>query len=122
VSQPAEPVFDAAERAAEAVASGNLAGLMALITPEALAQVMTMGQETGGLSLAQMPQITDYTLHPAGETEDASLYDVTFNSTAGSVALRATWKNVLGQWKIAAIEVLSAQVAEGDQSPGSEPA
>lgn len=107
---------EAAERAAQAVAGGNLAALMSMITPEALTQIMTMGQATGGLSLAQMPQITGYTMTPAGETEDATLYDVRFESTAGNVTLRATWKVVLGQWKIAAIEVLSAEV---HQPPGT---
>ena len=56
----AEPgsVQEAAERNAQAVMTGNLAQLMADITPEALTQMMTLGAQSGGLTPGTMPGIS----------------------------------------------------------------
>jgi len=97
------------ERNAEAVMSGNFNQLMADITPEALAQMMQMAPQGGQVSLTQMPNITGYEITPVGPEEDSFVYHVTFTSTIGRATAAATWKQVVGQWKITAINVVSLE-------------
>ncbi len=105
---------EAAERNAQAVMTGNLSQVMADITPEALAQMMALGSQAGGLSPAQMPNIEGYELEEMGGTPDGGqLFHVTFRSSAGTATLGATWKQVMGQWKIAKVDLLSADPAPG---------
>ena len=103
---------EAADRNAQAIMSGNLSQLMADITPEVLAQVMAMGAQAGGLSPAQMPNIEGYDLKDFGPQEDGcELFHVTFRSSAGTATLGATWKQLMGQWKIVAVNLVSAEPA-----------
>lgn len=105
---------EAAERNAQAVMTGNLSQVMADITPEALTQMMTLGAQAGGLSPAQMPNIEGYEIAEMGETGDGGqLFQVTFRSSVGTATLGATWKQVMGQWKIAKVELVSAEPAPG---------
>ena len=91
--------------------SGNLAQLMADITPEVLAQVMAMGAEAGGLSPAQMPNIQGYEIQEFGPEADAEVFHVTFRSDIGTATIAASWKLVMGQWKITNVSLISAEVA-----------
>jgi len=102
---------EAAERNAQAIMSGNLAQLMADITPDVLAQVMAMGSQAGGLSPAQMPNIQGYEIKDFGTQGEIELFHVTFRSDAGTATLAASWKQVMGQWKIVAVELVSAEAA-----------
>ena len=99
-------------RNAEAIVSGNLAQLMADITPEVLSQVMAMGAQAGGLSLTQMPNIQGYEILDFGTYEDAEVFHVTFRSDAGNATIAASWKQVMGQWKIVSVNLVSAELAE----------
>lgn len=110
MTQPAT-AREAAERNAQAIMSGNLAQLMADITPDVMAQVMAMGAQAGGLSPAQMPNIQGYEITEMGANGDAEVFHVTFRSDAGTATLAASWKQVMGQWKITAVELVSAQPA-----------
>lgn len=102
---------EAAIRNAEAIVSGNLAQVMADITPDVLAQVMAMGAEAGGLSPTQMPNIQGYEILDFGEYEGAEVFHVTFRSDAGTATIAASWKQVMGQWKIVSVSLVSAQPA-----------
>ncbi len=104
---------EAAERNAQAVMTGNLAQVMSDITPEALTQMMQLGA-SGGMSPATMPNITGYTLNEMGQDGDGHLFHVTFHSAAGSATLAATWKQIMGQWKITAVALVSAEAAAGN--------
>lgn len=106
-------VREAVERTAQAVMTGNLPQLMADLTPEALGQMMTLGSAPGGMSPATMPNITGYEIADAGEDGDAHVFHVTFTSTAGQATLAATWKQIMGQWKITAVSLVSAEAAPG---------
>jgi hypothetical protein len=103
---------EAAIRNAEAIVSGNLAQLMADITPDVLAQVMAMGAEAGGLSPAQMPNIQGYDLLDFGNVDGADVFHVTFRSDAGNATIAASWKQVMGQWKIVAVSLVSVEPAQ----------
>lgn len=106
---------EAVERNAEAVMSGNLAQVMADITPEALSQMMTMGAAAGGLAPSSMPGIEGYEISELGEQpEGGELFHVTFASSVGRATLATTWKQVMGQWKIAAVSLVSAEPAPGN--------
>ena len=101
---------EAADRNAQAIMSGNLSQLMADITPEVLAQVMAMGAQAGGLSPAQMPNIEGYDIEEKGPAGEGELFHVTFNSPVGTATLATTWKLVMGQWKLAAVELVKAEM------------
>ncbi|MGI8927155.1 MAG: hypothetical protein ACR2HN_11000 [Tepidiformaceae bacterium] len=103
---------EAAERNAEAVMAGNLAQIMADITPDALAQMMQMAAAAGGINPAALPGITAYEVAEAGAEGDAETFNVTFISPAGRATLSVTWKPVIGQWKIAAVALGSAAAAQ----------
>ena len=111
MSEPAT-AREAVDRNALAVMTGNLAQIMADVTPEALAQMMQMGTQAGGVSPAQMPNIEGYDLKDFGPQEDGGeLFHVTFRSSAGTATLGATWKQLMGQWKIVAVNLVSAEPA-----------
>lgn len=104
---------EAAERNARAIMEGNLSQLMADITPEVLAQVMAMGsQAPAGLSITQMPNIQGYEIADAGSNGDAEVFDVTFRSDIGTATIAASWKQVMGQWKIVHVALVSAELAQ----------
>ncbi|MBI2764643.1 MAG: hypothetical protein HYX53_01890 [Chloroflexi bacterium] len=106
---------EAAERNAQAVMSGNFNQIMADITPEALAQMMQLAPQGGaGLSLANMPNITGYELREVGTEGEGELFHVTFSSALGKATLGATWKQVLGQWKITAVTLVGTEPAAAD--------
>jgi hypothetical protein len=114
VSQEESTVREAAERNARAVMAGDLSQVMADITPEAMAKLMQMGaqaQESGAPNPAAMPSIQSYELELVGEDEEGATYRVTFVSSAGSATLDARWQQVMGQWKIVNVSLVSAQVA-----------
>lgn len=104
---------EAAERNAEAIMTGNLSQVMADITPDALAQMMQLGAQAGGLSPAQMPNIESYDLTDAGEQDGGQVFHVTFRSAMGRATVATTWKQVMGQWKIAAVALVSVEPAAG---------
>jgi hypothetical protein len=92
--------------------SGNLAQLMADITPEALAQMMQLGASAGNLSPASMPSIEGFEVTDVGsDGNDGELFDVCFRSAVGTATLRATWKLIMNQWKITAVGLVSAEPA-----------
>lgn len=101
---------EAVERNAQAVMTGNLTQIMADITPEALTQMMQMGAQAGGLSPAQMPNIEGYEIAEKGTDGDAELFHVTFRSSMGTATLGTSWKQIMGQWKLAAVELVSAEM------------
>lgn len=102
---------EATDRTADAVMTGNLAQVMADLTPEALAQMMTLGSAAGGLSPAQMPSIEGYEIEDRGAEGDAEVFHITFRSSVGTATLKAAWKQVMGQWKITAVSLVSAEAS-----------
>ena len=112
MTQPAT-AREAAERNAEAIMTGNLSKLMADITPDVMAQVMAMGaQAPAGLSITQMPNIQGYEIVDKGVQGDVEVFDVTFKSDVGTATIAASWKQVMGQWKITSVSLVSAELAQ----------
>jgi hypothetical protein len=72
---------------------------------------MQLGAAAGGLSPTQMPNISGFELTEAGATDDGEgeIFQVAFTSPVGTATLAATWREVLGQWKITAVELVSAE-------------
>ena len=103
----------AAERNAKAVMEGNLALIMGDITPEALTQMMQMAAAAGGLSPAAMPNIEGYEITEMPAADDGEVFEVEFRSAIGKATLSTTWKEIMGQWKIAAVRLVSAEPAPG---------
>lgn len=106
---------EATDRTASAVVSGNLAQVMADLTPEALGQMMSLGAAAGGLSPAQMPNIEGYDVQEMGSEGDAEIFHITFRSSVGTATLKASWKQVMGQWKITAVSLVAAEAAPAQE-------
>lgn len=104
-----ESLRTAVERNAQAVMTGNLAQLMADITPEALAQAIQAAPVGTPMTLASLPAITGYMIEERGPDGDGQLVHVTFTSAAGKATVAATWKQVLGQWKIGALALVGME-------------
>ncbi|MCC6382954.1 MAG: hypothetical protein IT304_10635 [Dehalococcoidia bacterium] len=111
-----ESLRTAVERNAEAVMAGNLAQLMADVTPEALAQVIRAAPAGTPMTLAALPTITGYAIEERGPEGEGQIVHVTFTSAAGKATVAATWKQVLGQWKIGAVALVGVEPA-----PPAEP-
>lgn len=105
---------EAAERNAEAVMTGNLAQLMGDITPEALTQLMQLGAAAGGMSPAAMPNIEGYEIAEIGPDGEAEVFHVTFRSAIGKATASMAWKQIMGQWKITAVGLVSVEPASGE--------
>jgi hypothetical protein len=105
---------EAAERNAEAVMTGNLSQVMADITPEALAQMMQLGAQAGAMSPASMPSIEGYEISEMGEDADGQVFQMTFRSPIGRATVAMTWKQIMGQWKIAAVALVSVEPTTGE--------
>jgi hypothetical protein len=84
---------------------------MGQLTPEAMGQMMQLGTQGGGLSPQQLPAITGYTIEEAGGDDETETFHVTFLSASGTATVAARWKQVMGQWKIASLELVSAEAA-----------
>ena len=104
---------EAMERNAQAVMSGNLAQIMADITPEALAQMMQMGAAAGGMSPASMPNIQGYEVTELPPDGEAQVFQVRFSSSIGNATLSMSWKPIMGQWKITAVALVSVEPTDG---------
>jgi hypothetical protein len=100
---------EAAERNAQAIMTGNLSQVMADITPEALAQMMQLGAQAGAMSPAAMPSIQGYDIAELGEAGGGQLFHVAFRSAIGRATIATTWKQIMGQWKIAAVALVSVE-------------
>ena len=109
----------AVERTAEAVKTGNFAQLMSDITPEAIAQLMQLAPAGGGLSLMSMPAISGYELQELPPEGDARVWQLAFLSPAGRATLAASWKQVLGQWKITGVRLVSIEPTESAAIPST---
>lgn len=106
----------AVERNTQAVAAGNLALVLADITPEAMAQMMQAAAQQGAgsspLQLGAMPNVESYEIREAGTTEDTESFHVSFVSNLGRATIGSTWKQIAGQWKVVGLEVISIEPAE----------
>jgi hypothetical protein len=72
---------------------------------------MQMGAAAGQLSPATMPNMEGYDVEELPPDGDAELFHVTFRSTIGTATLATTWKQIMGQWKLTAISLVSAEPA-----------
>jgi hypothetical protein len=70
-----------------------------------------MQMAPSGASLAQLPAITGYTITEKAPEGDGHVFEVAFESSAGSATLLATWKPIVGQWKVVGVTVVSVTAA-----------
>ena len=100
--------------------SGDLSQVMADITPEAMAKLMQLGNEAqaaGAPTPGSMPSIQSYSLETVEEADESATFRVTFVSATGKATLEAQWQQVMGQWKVTDIALVSAEVTTGE-APG----
>lgn len=104
---------DAAERNARAVMTGDLTRVMADITPEAMAKLMQMGAEAqaaGHPTPTTMPNIDSYEVVDDESDANGSTFHVTFVAPIGRATVKTRWEQLLGEWKLVDIALVSAEV------------
>jgi hypothetical protein len=77
--------------------------------------MMSLGSAAGGLSPAQMPSIEGYDVEDMGAEGDTEVFHITFRSSVGTATLKASWKQVMGQWKITAVSLVSAEATPPEE-------
>jgi hypothetical protein len=109
ISPAEEPIMpdisveEAVNANCQAVLAGDLMRIMNDLTPEALSQVMANAGGGGGMGGA-MPALTSFDIESHDVSGDDHNFQVRFKGDQEFVA-RATWRDVGGQWKIAALSM-----------------
>ena len=96
---PETDVEQAVRENCQALLSGDLMRVMNDLTPEAMAQVMS-----GGGNMGAMPQLTGFDIQSHDQQGDDHVFKIKFSGDQEFVAL-ATWRDVGGMWKIAALQM-----------------
>jgi hypothetical protein len=94
---PDIPVEQAVKENCQALLIGDLMRVMNDLTPEALGQVMS-----GGGNMGAMPTLTSFEILNQDQQGDDHVFKIKFSGDQDFTAL-ATWRDVGGQWKIAAL-------------------
>jgi hypothetical protein len=98
---PATDVEQAVKENCQALLTGDLMRVMTDLTPEAMAQVMaSAGSNMGGAT----PQLTGFDIQSHDTQGDDHVFKIKFSGEQEFTAI-ATWRDVEGQWKIAALQM-----------------
>ena len=95
---PDTPVEQAVKENCQALLIGDLMRVMNDLTPEAMAQVM----QGGGGSMGAMPALRSFDIQSHDQQGDDHVFKIKFEGDQDFTAI-ATWRDVGGQWKIAAL-------------------
>jgi hypothetical protein len=87
-------------RACDALLLGDIFTAMADLSQEALADVVSLS--TG---VAAMPTPTGYVIDAHEEHDGRHDFRVRFQTNLGEIAAAASWRQIDGLWKIAALKV-----------------
>jgi hypothetical protein len=90
-------VEEAVKQNCQALLIGDLMRVMNDLTPEAMAQLMS-----GGGNMSAMPTLTGFDIQNHEVTGEDHVFKITFKGDQDFTAL-ATWRDVGGAWKIAAL-------------------
>lgn len=88
----------AMRRACDALLQGDVMTAMQDLTPEAMNDAMTMGS-----TIMMLPTPHSYEVEEHESDGGDERFVVRFKTTAQDIVARATWRQVDGAWKIAAI-------------------
>ncbi|MBI2723981.1 MAG: hypothetical protein HYX50_02860 [Chloroflexi bacterium] len=91
-------VEQAVKENCQALLSGDLMRVMNDLTPEAMGQVM----QNAGAGMGATPQLTSFNIERHDQNGDDHIFKITFAGDQDFTAL-ATWREVGGAWKIAAL-------------------
>ena len=94
---PEMTVDEAVMQNCQALLIGDLMRVMNDLTAEALTQLMS-----GGGSMGAMPALTSFDIEGHDVSGDDHIFKIAFKGDQDFTAL-ATWRDVGGQWKIAAL-------------------
>ena len=95
---PDMPVEQAVKENCQALLIGDLMRVMNDLTPEAMAQVM----QGGGGNMGAMPALRSFDIQSHDQQGDDHVFKIKFEGDQDFTAI-ATWRDVGGQWKIAAL-------------------
>ena len=70
------------------------------LTPDALAGLMSLAA-----TISQAPILTAYTVESHETLGEDHLFSIRFATIAGYFVVRATWREIDGVWKVAAVSV-----------------
>ncbi len=94
---PDMTVEEAVKQNCQALLIGDLMRVMNDLTPEAMAQVMQ-----GGGAMGAMPALKSFDIQSHDTQGEDHVFKIKFEGDQDFTAL-ATWRDVGGQWKIAAL-------------------
>jgi hypothetical protein len=98
-TMPDTNVEQAVKENCQALLTGDLMRVMNDLTPEAMAQVMS-----GGGNMGAMPTLTGFDIQSHDQQGDDHIFKIKFSGDQEFMAI-ATWRDVGGQWKIAALSM-----------------
>lgn len=93
-------VEEAVNQNCQAIMSGDLMRVMGDFTPDALAALMTVGS---GLNVNALPALHGYEIESHEQEGADHNFVIKFRTSDGEVTAHATWRDIDGFWKIAAI-------------------
>ena len=93
-------VEEAVKRNCQALLLGDLSRLMMDLTQEAMAQMMAAGAGPGAI-----PQISSFDIQSHEQQEEDHIFKIKFVGVAGETVVTATWRDIEGEWKIAALQL-----------------
>jgi hypothetical protein len=97
---PDQAVAAMMRNACDLLMQADLFAAMQDLTPEALAQAMSL---TSGIAV--MPQPRSYVIESHEEVAEEQRFRVRFETDRGDVTAHAAWRQVDGAWKITSIQI-----------------
>ncbi len=88
---------EAAHAHAQAAVSGDYAVVVRDLTPEALAQLMQAGSNNWN-------QLSSYELTLRGSEDEDFIFDITYQTEGGLLALTYRFRNIDNGWKVVQID------------------
>ncbi|HXH22670.1 MAG TPA: hypothetical protein VNN10_11620 [Dehalococcoidia bacterium] len=93
-------VEEAVDQTCRALMAGDVMKVMSDFTPEALAAVMA-----SAAGITAVPSLIGYEVRTHDVNGDDHDFTISFRTSEGEVTAKATWREVEGAWKIAALTV-----------------
>lgn len=83
---------ETARRHGQAVVDGNMAQVMADLTPEAMAKL-------GGIA-GSLQGVTAYEIAKHEQDGEDHVFDITYSAAAGPLTVRSRWREMGEDWKV----------------------
>jgi hypothetical protein len=97
---PEITVEEAVRANCDAIMAKDVMRAAADLTPEAMAGLMAVA-----MTITQAPELQGYSIESHTESGVDHVFKIRFRTSLGDVVANATWREIAGTWKIAAVSV-----------------